>query len=88
MKLLVGTIPNLPWWRLKNMTDKKIEKFNRKGVFKMSEKLIPLNNREADIANMRYVEGWNAAIDKAIEEYNSKSHIMLPFVGRLSLLKK
>lgn len=30
MKAIVGTAPNLPWWRLQNMTDEEIEKFNRK----------------------------------------------------------
>lgn len=29
------------------------------------DKLIPLTAREAEIANTRYVEGWNAAIEAA-----------------------
>lgn len=48
-----------------------------KGEVEMSDEagkieLIPLTKREADIANMRYVEGWNAAIEaaaKVSEEY-------------------
>lgn len=27
--------------------------------------IIPLNDREAEIANLRYIEGWNAAIEEA-----------------------
>jgi len=29
------------------------------------KQIIPLNEREETIANMRYVEGWNAAIEAA-----------------------
>ena len=72
-----GQPPNLSWLRLKNMSEKEIEQFNcgHMREVEMSDEagkkeFIPLTKREADIANMRYVEAWNAAIDKCIEVAN------------------
>lgn len=65
MKLLVGTIPNLPWWRLKNMTKKEIEEFNRKHMVEIemseptSKELIMMTISEIQ------KESWNAAIEAA-----------------------
>ena len=64
-----GQPPNLPWWRLKNMSEQEIEQFNRKHMveIEMSEK--PTDKQINDATNKMLdqygKDMWNAAIEEA-----------------------
>lgn len=67
MKALFGQAPNLPWWRLRSMTDAEIAAYNRSFMqeVKMSEFEI-----KPDVikAALKAAENniWNAAIEAAL----------------------
>lgn len=69
MKLLVGTIPNLSWWRLKNMTEKEIEEFNRKHMVEIEmNDDSPNKTTQATLLEIERIVVWNAAIEQAARE--------------------
>ena len=85
MKAIVGTILNLPWWRMKNMTDKEIEQFNCGHMMEveMNDKQYGKFNIEPKEYSKEVVDAvtsqeitdyeraiWNAAIEKCIEVAN------------------
>ena len=58
-QIKTGQAPNIPWWRIQNMSDEEIEKYN--DSFMMIERLI----ERALQPNVYEKEIWNAAIEAA-----------------------
>lgn len=64
MKAIVGIVPNLPWWRLQNMSDEEIEAFNKKHLVEIDS--VGIKARPTGSLNIYAVEVWNEAIEAAI----------------------
>jgi len=80
MKALLGSVPNLPWWKLCNMSDAEIEEFNRRHLVEIEMKDDSLSdvvaNKDPWIVgkddnwfmhndNRLHKESWNAALEAA-----------------------
>lgn len=63
---LVGTVPNLPWWKLKDMTDDEIQKFNRSYLveMEMSEDHSKFDI-EKRLTSLYEIRIWNEALERA-----------------------
>lgn len=76
---LVGTPPNLPWWRLRSMSDDDIQKFNRSHMVEVrmveqTEKI--LNEHEHKLYQQTYKKAWNAAIDKLADIIDNNKGVL------------
>lgn len=67
----MGSVPNLPWWKLMHMTDSEIEEFNNKHKSSITEDEMTDKDIEKQVNNPNHKyarEVWNAALDKAASE--------------------
>lgn len=70
MSYKYGQAPNLPWWRIQNMSDEEIEKFNDGFMIKettMADRAMELAKKQVAEAVHKaiYEEGRNAGIEEA-----------------------
>ncbi len=73
MHVRIGCPPNLPWWRLQNMTDKEVWAYNERFMIEETtemtdDNLDDVQPKKTVVRKMNEIEHnkvWNAAIEAA-----------------------